>query len=217
MAQALLSTRDVTGLLADYSYRPDGADLRLVPGALRLSAHMLDREPAQLATQLVGRLLSQPSSALKEFLQRLGQHPSGPWLRPLRESLAPAGGPLVRTLAGHTVGVRAVAVTPDGRCAVSASDDETLKVWDLASGQQRLTLAGHGDWVLAVAVTPDGRCAVSASDDGTLKVWDLDTGAMIATFVGDGGFLTCAVARDGKTIVAGDQLGQVHFLRLEGV
>ena len=42
---------------------------------------------------------------------------------------------------------RAVAVTPDGRQAVSASDDRTLKVWDLASGAELRTLAGHDNRV----------------------------------------------------------------------
>ena len=40
----------------------------------------------------------------------------------------------LRTLAGHSDYVRGVAVTADGRRAVSASDDNTLKVWDLESG-----------------------------------------------------------------------------------
>ena len=39
--------------------------------------------------------------------------------------------------------VNAVAVTPDGQRAVSASDDKTLKVWDLDSGRELRTLAGH--------------------------------------------------------------------------
>ena len=60
-------------------------------------------------------------------------------------------------------GVMAVAVTPDGRRAVSGSDDRTLKVWDLEQGALLATLEGHGDWVRAVAVTPDGRRAVSGS------------------------------------------------------
>ena len=69
--------------------------------------------------------------------------------------------------------VNGVAVTKEGH---AASDDGTLKVWDLASGAELATLPGHMDWVNGVAVTREGR-AVSASDDGTLKVWDLDSGA----------------------------------------
>ena len=86
---------------------------------------------------------------------------------------APGTG-LLRTLAGHAASVFAVAVTPDGRRAVSASVDKTLKVWDLESGGELRTLAGHAHFVTAVAVMPDGRRAVSASYDKTLKVWDLD-------------------------------------------
>ena len=67
-------------------------------------------------------------------------------------------------------------MTPDGRRVVSASDDQTLKVWDLASGRAVATLEGHTAWVSACAVTPDGRRVVSASDDKTLKVWDLASG-----------------------------------------
>jgi WD40 repeat protein len=71
----------------------------------------------------------------------------------------------LHTLAGHTSWVRAVAVTPDGRRAVSASSDETLKVWELETGHELHTLAGHTDTVNAVAVTPDGTPIVAFSCD----------------------------------------------------
>ena len=53
----------------------------------------------------------------------------------------------MRTLSGHTGAVQAVAVTPDGRQAVSGSGDNTLRVWDLASGETVRTLSGHTGWV----------------------------------------------------------------------
>jgi WD40 repeat protein len=83
--------------------------------------------------------------------------------------------------------VNAVAVTPDGRRAISASEDRTLKVWDLSSGEAERTLAGHSGLVNAVAVTPDGRRAISASEDGTLKVWDLSSGEAERTLAGHTG------------------------------
>jgi WD40 repeat protein len=67
-----------------------------------------------------------------------------------------------------------VAVTPDGRRAVSASADGMLKVWELESGRELHTLAGHASGVNAVAVTPDGLRTVSAPADGMLKVWKLE-------------------------------------------
>jgi len=58
--------------------------------------------------------------------------------------------------------VTACAVTPDGHHVVSASDDQTLKVWELASRRQVATLQGHTSRVTACAVTPDRRHVVSA-------------------------------------------------------
>jgi WD40 repeat protein len=55
---------------------------------------------------------------------------------------------------------------------ISASGDQTLKVWDLESGRALATLESHAYVVSACAVTPDGRRVVSASGDETLKVWD---------------------------------------------
>jgi WD40 repeat protein len=101
--------------------------------------------------------------------------------------------------------------------AISASNDNTLKVWDIHTGAERQTLIGHNYWVLAVAVTPDGRFVVSGSWDNTVKVWDLASGGMIATFDTEGEVNCCAVAPDGVTIVAGGRSDRVNFLRLEGV
>ena len=95
-----------------------------------------------------------------------------------------------------------------------ASEDETLRLWDLESGQTIRTLEGHTDWVRAVAVTPDGRRAVSVSEDRTLRLWDLESGKEIVTFTGESDMRSCAVTSDGQTIIAGDELGRVHLLQL---
>jgi WD40 repeat protein len=94
-----------------------------------------------------------------------------------------------------------VAVTPDGRWAISASTDRTLKIWDIAplrdqgkagsntgltGGDELCTLTNYTEVVLAIAVTPDceaspessaggGWRIISASADCTLKVWDIST------------------------------------------
>jgi WD40 repeat protein len=83
------------------------------------------------------------------------------------------------TLRGHSDSVQAVAITPDGKQVVSASDDITLKSGICTPGAERFTLSGYSRYVMAVAITPDGKQVVSASDDSilNLKVWDLHTGA----------------------------------------
>ncbi len=78
-----------------------------------------------------------------------------------------ASGETVRTLSGHTGAVRAVAVTPDGRHAVSGSGDNTLRVWDLASGETVRTLSGHTGAVTGGggdAGRPPGRLRLRGQD-----------------------------------------------------
>ena len=108
-------------------------------------------------------------------------------------------------------------MTPDGRYAISASLDKTLKVWDWATGELVRTLEGHADSVYGVAVTPDGRHAISASLDNTLKVWVWPTGKLVATLMLGDPLVSVAVRSDSLTLVAGGMSGRVHFLRLENV
>ncbi len=67
---------------------------------------------------------------------------------------------------------------------------------------------------MRVARLPNSTQALSASDDGTLKLWDVTTGACILTFASDNPFICCARTADGRTVIAGDSLGVVYFLRL---
>ena len=85
----------------------------------------------------------------------------------------PVSGESLLELAGHENWVNSLAMTDDGRLALSASSDCTVKIWDLTTGKEDGVLIGHVAGVRSVAVTADGSQAVSASSDGTLKRWDL--------------------------------------------
>ena len=202
--RAKLRATDVNALIADYELLrvPFGAEL--LQGALRLSSHVLAADVGQFTSQLVGRLMAYRDSApMADFVQSLAATESAPWLRPLHPALHPPGTALLRTLEGHSSPVNGVAVTPDGRLAVSASNDHTLKVWDLESGRELRALEGHSNWVNGVAVTPDGKRAVSASRDRTLKVWDLETGRELRTLAGHSTWVNgVAVTPDGKRTVS---------------
>ena len=106
-------------------------------------------------------------------------------------------------LKGHDGLVVLVAVTPDGKTAVSSSADKTLKVWDFETGHCRATFGAHTHNVVGVAITPDGKTVVSSAFDKTLKVWDLETGHCRATFEGHTDQVySVAITPDGKMVVS---------------
>jgi hypothetical protein len=108
-----------------------------------------------------------------------------------------------------------VAITPDGKRAVSKSAHYTLAVWDLDTGRVLLTLKGHTATVYDVVVTADGKRAVSTSGDHTLKVWNLNTGRALRTLKGHTASVDgVAVTADGRRAVStsGDHTAKVWDL-----
>ena len=109
----------------------------------------------------------------------------------------------VRTFTGHTDVVFSVAMVGDGRTALSASADKTLRLWDLTDGSTIRTFTGHKDAVWSVAIAPDGHTALSGSDDKTIRLWDLASGRTIRTFTGHVDKVrTVAIAPDGHTALS---------------
>ncbi|GKT45906.1 vegetative incompatibility protein HET-E-1 [Colletotrichum spaethianum] len=123
-------------------------------------------------------------------------------------------------------GFMAVAFSPNGRMLASASHNETVKLWDAATGQYLMALEGHSDWVTSVAFSPDGRVLASASHDETIKLWDSATGQCLMTLEGHSGTVTSvafspdgrvlASASQDKTIKLWDSATGQHLMTLEG-
>ncbi|HEY9872611.1 MAG TPA: hypothetical protein V6D12_04215, partial [Candidatus Obscuribacterales bacterium] len=73
------------------------------------------------------------------------------------------------TLSGHSDDVNSVAFSPDGKSLASASNDNTIKIWNVATGKLNYTLTKHSDDVNSVAFSPDGKSLASGSNDNTIK------------------------------------------------
>jgi len=101
--------------------------------------------------------------------------------------------------------------SPDGCYVVSASNDCTLRLWELSSGALS-ALRGHENWVTDVVFSQDGRHVVSSSYDGTLRLWELASGRELARLDGDRAFCAIGLAPDGEYLAAGDSAGFVHFI-----
>ena len=80
--------------------------------------------------------------------------------------------PAWRFARAHADGILALAFSPDGKRLVTSSHDQTVKVWDSATGQEILTLRGHASRIVGVVFDADGHCLLSASADGNIRIWD---------------------------------------------
>ncbi|MFE8604715.1 WD40 repeat domain-containing serine/threonine protein kinase [Archangium violaceum] len=82
-----------------------------------------------------------------------------------------------RVLRRHTQHINDISFTADGRYFVSASDDRTLRVWDLVQDREYPMLSGHTNEVWRIQMLPDGQGFVSSDKDGVLRQWTLSAGA----------------------------------------
>ena len=87
---------------------------------------------------------------------------------------------LRRVLTGHTNFVWDVAVTPDGRRAVSVSNDTTVRMWDISSGNLLANWKGHQAFVCSLSLSQTGNLVATGAVDGSIKVWALDSGELRA-------------------------------------
>lgn len=224
--QAKLLICGVEALIEDYQLGLNSANiilseeqaqtLRSIQGAIRLASHILKEDKTQLAAQLVGRLLEFENPLIQNFLEDIKINQTTPWLRPLEGSLTKPDSPLLRTLVGHTDEILALEVTPDSQWLISASEDHTIKVWDIATGQEIYTLTGHTGSVLTLVLTSDGKQVISGSADHTIKVWSLETGQEIYTLRSHQGIIpTLALSSDGKILYSGSEDKTVKLWSLE--
>src|SRR5688500_18495647 len=84
---------------------------------------------------------------------------------------------------GHTNSIRGLGVTAEGRVAISGSWDRSVRLWDLASGDEARTLAssthvnGFIEEVVSATMTADGSAAIAGRWDGQVHIWYLGQAA----------------------------------------
>ncbi len=128
----------------------------------------------------------------------------------------------VYTLQGHTQPIRSLAITPDGQILASSSDDKTIKLWQLATGQELCKLRGHSKSVCSIAISADGQILASGSEDKTIKLWRLTQALQIGMITlgnwlsGDSGCVySIAMTADGQMLVSLSSSGTVQLWNLK--
>ena len=105
-------------------------------------------------------------------------------------------------LQGHTGEVYSAAFDPSGETVVTASRDNTARLWDARTGELKGVLEGHTDWVRSAAFDPSGETVVTASRDETARLWDARTGELKGVLEGHTEFvLSAAFDTSGETVV----------------
>jgi len=116
----------------------------------------------------------------------------------------------LHTFQGHSGRVNAVSLSADGRWALSGSDDKTVRLWEVATGQYLRTFHGHGEAVSSVSLSADGRLALSGGDR-SMRLWEIATGRCLRVFMGGG--VRVSLSADGRLALSGSGSGGPQFLR----
>ncbi len=113
---------------------------------------------------------------------------------------------------GHTARVSAVAITQDAKVIATGGWDNTVRLWDAASGKQLHCLQGHSDAVFFVAFAPDDKTLASSSRDGSVRLWDVAGARELRQWAAhENGTFGLAFGLEGKTLASGGSDGAVRI------
>lgn len=115
-------------------------------------------------------------------------------------------------------GLNSAKFSPDGSRVITASNDDTARVWDPRSGAEIQQFEGrsHQNNLNSAAFSPDGRRVVTASDDNSAKIWDVESGEELLTLTGHAPASNLNSARfspDGLSIVTASADGTAKIWR----
>ncbi|MGG6242374.1 protein kinase domain-containing protein [Nodosilinea sp. AN01ver1] len=118
----------------------------------------------------------------------------------------------VAVLTGHTADIYDLLLLRDGKTLVSASADNTVRIWDLETNSERHRLT-HSNVVQAITTTVDQTALISAGDDRSIRFWSLPDGRPLGQL--DNAHATpiraLEVSRNGRTLVSADSEGTIKL------
>ncbi|KAG5804854.1 hypothetical protein H9Q71_010561 [Fusarium xylarioides] len=116
----------------------------------------------------------------------------------------------LQILEGHGRGLVSVAVSPDDQLIASGGRDQTIKIWDIATGVCRRTLEDQDSAIYSITFLPDGKGLASASDN--IQIWDTKSGLCLQTLEGHYHRVSSvASSPDGQYLASGSFDGRIKI------
>jgi len=123
---------------------------------------------------------------------------------------------LTKTDDGHNDSVNDVAFSPDGKWLASGAFDNTVKLWEMKTGNVYKTLHWHSDWVLDVDFSPNGRVLASSGKDKQVRLWDVSTGERLRSLQGHkNDVASVAFHPDSQVLVSGSNDRYIKYWEVE--
>ena len=111
----------------------------------------------------------------------------------------------LKKLRGHTSIINSVAISNDGKYALTGSQDLTARWWNLETGKTLKELRGHTASIFSVAISNDGKYALTGSYDNTARWWNLKTGETLKERKEQSAIFSVAISNDGKYALTGSK------------
>lgn len=107
-------------------------------------------------------------------------------------------------------------LNPDRTLLAAGGADNSIRIFEISTGKERLNIQQHADWVTALAFSPDGKQIASASRDRTARVFELENGNLLETYVEHTHpVFAVAFAQDGKRVFSGGRGKAAHLWQVE--
>ena len=203
----------VSALIADSQQRLEALARRKEYRRLYRQIHLL---------ALDGMMLEEARRLWEELRSRypdIDEDPEGLGEKLSRAEGRPAPGAAAQKpahiLKGHSLWVRSVAWSPEGRYLASGAGDESVVIWDGKSWKRLRRLKGRGGEVRGVSWSPDGRYLASGAENGTATLWDTANWKPVRRLEPVGHTGSLAWSPDGRHLASGSQGDRVTIWDVE--
>ena len=112
----------------------------------------------------------------------------------------------------HTESVTRIMYSPDGNSILTLSYDNTIRIWDAATGDFQNVLEAHTGSINNVRFSPDGTTLATGGADNTIRIWDVQTWMEMQTLNTDSDSVSSvAFSADGNTLASGNANGTIRL------